>query len=160
MKTQLLAGLFIFIFIAFGLMLFRPGGVSDSDSTSDLSITDETDRVQQYHQVDERSDRLAEEERRIERMRAEYARLEMVRDSVRKQLGKLKARLWGLTLPVEQANEVTERMQQGHAALKDPLLLGAFHSTDDIRREIEKVENISAGLLEAESIILAAPPKM
>lgn len=88
----------------------------------------------------------AAERKRREAMRAEYGKLEQARDGVRKQLAKLKSRLWKLRVPPDRARAIREQLAQGHALLKNPPLLGAFSSVDDIAGEIEKVNGVSARL--------------
>ena len=85
---------------------------------------------------------LSADKKRIARMRAEYAELEQARDTVRRQLGKLRTRLWKLQLPPEQARVITEQMQRGYAVLKNPPLLGAFSSVGDISKETTRIKAI------------------
>ena len=86
--------------------------------------------------------RTAEQKRR-EAMRAEYNRLEQAREGVRKQLGILKSRLWKLRVPPDRSRAIQEQMRQGYALLKNPPLLGAFSSADEIARETEKVNGVN-----------------
>ena len=88
----------------------------------------------------------AAERKRREAMRAEYEKLEQARDGVRKQLARLKSRLWKLRVPPDRARAIQEQLAQGHALLKNPPLLGAFSSVDEIARETEKVNGVSARL--------------
>lgn len=83
------------------------------------------------------------EQKRREAMRSEYDRLEQARDGVRKQLGILKSRLWKLRVPPDRSRAIQEQMRQGYALLKNPPLLGAFSSADEIAREIEKVNGVN-----------------
>ena len=87
-----------------------------------------------------------DERKRRAAMRAEYDRLEQARDAVRKQLGILNSRLWKLRLPPDRAREIQEQMQQGHALLKNPPLLGAFSGTDEIAGETGKVSEVNVRL--------------
>ena len=86
------------------------------------------------------------EQQRKATLRAEYEKLEQAREGVRKQLGLLKFRLWKLRVSPEQSRAIQEQMQQGYTALKNPPLLGAFSSVDEIAREIEKMSGISVNL--------------
>lgn len=88
----------------------------------------------------------AAERKRRGAMRAEYGKLEQARDRVRKQLAKLKSRLWKLRVPPDRARAIQEQLAQGHALLKNPPLLGAFSSVDEIAGETEKVDGVSARL--------------
>ena len=88
----------------------------------------------------------AAERKRREAMRAEYERLEQARDGVRKQLAELKSRLWKLRVPPDRARAIQEQLAQGHTLLKNPPLLGAFSSVDEIAGETENVDGVSARL--------------
>ena len=105
----------------------------------------------------------AAERKRREAMRAEYDRLEQSREAVRKQLGVLNSRLWKLRVPPARARAIREQLAQGHALLKNPPLLGAFSSVDEIAGETEKVNGVSARLeaLEAdvEELLEAGQPR-
>ncbi len=81
--------------------------------------------------------------KRIAAMRAEYARLEQARDTVRLQLGRLKSRTWKLQVTPDQARTIRDQMRQGYAILKTPPMLGAFSSADEIRKELAKVTRIA-----------------
>ncbi len=96
---------------------------------------------------------LSEREKRINAMRSEYARLEQARDTVRRQLAKLRSRLWKLQLPADQGRAITEQLQQGYAILKNPPMLGAFHDAREIRKELARVESISRKLKNVEDSV-------
>ena len=85
---------------------------------------------------------LSADKKRRARMRAEYAELEQARDTVRRQLGNLRSRVWKLQLPPDQARVITEQMQRGYAVLKNPPLLGAFSSVGDISKETTRIKAI------------------
>lgn len=92
----------------------------------------------------------AQEQQRRAAMRAEYARLEQARNDVRKQLGRIKSVIWKLRVPPAQARAIEKRMYQGHILLKNPPLLGAFSSVDEIKRELSKVDVVHADLKDLE----------
>ena len=96
---------------------------------------------------------LSEKEKRITAMRSEYARLEQARDTVRKQLAKLRSRLWKLQLTADQARTIREQMQRGYTVLKSPPMLGAFHDAREIRKELARVERISHKLKSVEDSV-------
>lgn len=100
---------------------------------------------------------LAREEKRLAALRAEYAELEQARAALRRQLGKLKARLWRARLPAAQAQALTRQMRAGHALLKNPPLLGAFRNVEAMRRETAKVNSAAGKLRELEAAILPPP---
>ena len=83
------------------------------------------------------------DKKRIAAMRAEYARLEQARATVRLQLGRLKARTWKLQVSPDQARTIHDQMLQGYAILKNPPMLGAFSSAGEIRKELAKVTRIA-----------------
>ena len=100
---------------------------------------------------------LAREEKRLAALRAEYAELEQARSVLRRQLGRLKARLWQARLPAAQARALTRQMRAGHALLKNPPLLGAFRNVEAMRRETAKVNSVTGKLRELEVAILPPP---
>jgi len=85
---------------------------------------------------------LSADRKRRARMRAEYTELELARDGIRRQLGKLRSRLWKLQVPPDQARAITEQMQRGYAALKNPPMLGAFSSVGEISKETARIKDI------------------
>ena len=85
---------------------------------------------------------LSADKKRRARMRVEYAELELARDGIRRQLGKLRSRLWKLQVPPDQARAITKQMQRGYAALKNPPMLGAFSSVGDISKETNRIKEI------------------
>ncbi|MDE0156464.1 MAG: hypothetical protein OXS28_12765 [Gammaproteobacteria bacterium] len=103
------------------------------------------------------------ERKRREAMRAEYEKLEQARDGVRKQLATLKSRLWKLRVPPDRARAIQEQLAQGHALLKNPPLLGAFSSVDEIAGEMEKVSGVNARLealgTDVEALLAAREPR-
>ena len=100
---------------------------------------------------------LAREEKRLAALRAEYAELEQARPVLRRQLGRLKARLWKARLPAAQARALTKQMRAGHALLKNPPLLGAFRNVEAMRRETAKVNSVTGKLRELEAAALPPP---
>ena len=86
---------------------------------------------------------VSEDKKRITAMRAAYAELEQTRDVVRRQLGKLKSKLWKLQISPEQTRAIRAQMYQGYAILKNPPLLGAFSSVTEIRQELARVSGIA-----------------
>ena len=103
------------------------------------------------------------ERRRREAMRAGYEELEQARDGVRKQLARLKSRLWKLRVPPDRARAIQEQLAQGQALLRNPPLLGAFSDPDGIAREIDKVGEVSARLdaleTDVEEMLAARDPR-
>ena len=96
---------------------------------------------------------LSVDKKRRARMRAEYAELELARDSVRRQLGKLRTRVWKLQLPPDQARVITKQMQRGYFVLKNPPMRGAFSSVGDISKETTRIKAIGNKLTTLEITI-------
>ena len=94
-----------------------------------------------------------EMESRVERMRAEYALLEEAREGLRDRINELKARLYGVKLPAERANELNHDMMEAFVLLKNPPMLGAFRDVDGIREEIGKIEQANKRLGKVDSAI-------
>ena len=121
------------------LLLSLDGTLKDDPEQSFVVAPQETTPAIRQAPVQDSS----EDEKRIARMRAEYAELELARDAMRRQLGKLKARVWKLQVPPGQARVIREQMQQGYAALKNPPMLGAFSSVADISKDLARTKEIS-----------------
>lgn len=89
-------------------------------------------------------------------MQTAFAKLEQSRRQLKSRANLLKSKIWGLELPVEQANTVSKNMRQVYAYLKSPPLLGAYFDVDEIQIEIRKVAAMQAGLNAAEQLIRAS----
>ena len=167
MKRKVALYLLILITVVTGYLLLNPGKITGKFRTpiesgsgelrTPAPVPEPASLNQQVSDSDERTTATPEEEKRIEAMLAEYAELKKARDALRRQLGKLKARLWNLRLPADQARTVRERMQQGYAILKNPPMLGAFHDVEEVRRELAKVQGASNRLEEIEAILPGHP---
>ena len=96
---------------------------------------------------------LSADKKRRARMRAEYAELELARDALRRQLGKLRTRVWKLRMPPDQARVITEQMQRAYAVLKNPPMRGAFSSVGDISKETTRIKAIGNKLTTLEITI-------
>ena len=130
--------------------------LNDTDKATQDAATLPNTQPQAGAQLQQEPDKdvLAIEQARRASMRTEYEKLEQARNDVRKQLGRLKAGIWKLRVPPEQARAIEKRMYQGHILLKNPPLLGAFSSVDDIGRELEKVNTVYADLVNLEGEIV------
>lgn len=133
-----------------GYLLLKPDKTANSDQEQqDIVLAGEATAAQR--QAPEHD--VSRDKKRIAAMRAAYAELEQARDTVRRQLGRLKARTWKLQVSPDQARAITEQMQQGHAILKNPPMLGAFSGTDEIRRESAKVTRVADKLSALETTV-------
>ena len=132
-----------------GYLLLNPDKTANSDQEQqDIVLTGEATPTQRQPEHD-----VSRDKKRIAAMRAAYAELEQARDTVRLQLGRLKARTWKLQVSPEQARAITEQMQQGYAILKNPPMLGAFSGTDEIRQELAKVTRVADKLSALETTV-------
>ena len=144
---------------AFIFLVLVAGGTGYLFLTSDRTVENEPEAQTVLPSRDAapvqatREHEASEHKKRIAAMRTAYAELEQARATVRRRLGILNSKLWKLQVPPDQARAITEQMQQGHALLKNPPLLGAFHGVDDIRRELARVNSIAAKLSALEGTV-------
>ena len=99
---------------------------------------------------------LAADRKRRAAMRSAYAELEQARNDMRLQLGRLKTRLWKVEVSPARARAIRDQLQQGYAALKNPPMLGAFSSVDEIRQELARVTVLSNRLASLELTVQEA----
>lgn len=135
---------------ASGYLLLNLDGTANTDrEQADTVMSSET--APAHRQTAEHD--VSGSKKRIAAMRAAYAELEQARDTVRRQLGRLKSRTWKLRVSPEQARAITEQMQQGYAILKNPPMLGAFSSVAEIRQELGKVTRAADKLSALETTV-------
>lgn len=79
------------------------------------------------------------EDVRYEAMQMEYEKLEKSRRNMDRKLARLKAILWDVKLPAEQAAEIKKEMQNGYALLKNKKMLGAYFELSQIVTENEQI---------------------
>lgn len=90
---------------------------------------------------------------RVQRMREEYAVLEKKREALSNRLDDLRARMYNVELPADQAEEVNDELKKAFMLITNPPMLGAFHEVSDIHSEIDKVERAQRKLAEIRNII-------
>ena len=139
--------LFVALLLGAGLVVYLSlnDGPRETEEDATVMATPSLETVEPVQQEPE-PDLADQEQQRRAAMRAEYAKLEQARNDVRKQLGRIKSVIWKLRVPPEQARAIEKRMYQGHILLKNPPLLGAFSSVDEIGREISKVDGVYGDL--------------
>jgi len=93
---------------------------------------------------------------RLADMKAAYRALEQARRELRSRANLMKSKIWGLELPPEQAREVSRKLRQTYAYLKNPPMLGAFQGADAIENETEKVQSLQRDVDEIETLIAGA----
>jgi len=84
-------------------------------------------------------DTVAEEER-YAAILAEYKKLEKARRNLDRRLARIKAVMWNVELPTEQAKEIVGKIRKGYELLKTKKLLGAFSGLQSISDELARVE--------------------
>ncbi|MCK5667694.1 MAG: hypothetical protein KAI15_01315 [Gammaproteobacteria bacterium] len=84
-------------------------------------------------------DTVAEEER-YAAILAEYKKLEKARRNLDRRLARIKAVMWNVELPAEQAKEIVGKIRKGYELLKTKKLLGAFSGLQSISDELARVE--------------------
>ncbi len=84
-------------------------------------------------------DTVAEDER-YAAILAEYKKLEKARRNLDRRLARIKAVMWNVELPAEQAEEIVSKIRKGYELLKTKKLLGAFSGLQSISDELARVE--------------------
>lgn len=82
----------------------------------------------------------AAEEARYAAIQAEYKKLEKARRNLDRRLARIKAVMWNVQLPPEQAEDIVSKMRKGYRLLKTKKLLGAFFGLQSISDELVRVE--------------------
>jgi len=82
----------------------------------------------------------AAEEARYAAIQAEYKKLEKARRNLDRRLARIKAVMWNVQLPSEQAEDIVSKMRKGYGLLKTKKLLGAFSGLQSISDELVRVE--------------------
>jgi len=122
----LIIGTIAFVFGWFG---------SDSQTVVVKAPVVETEVVNEVND----EDTVAEEER-YAAILAEYKKLEKARRNLDRRLARIKAVMWNVELPAEQAKEIVGKIRKGYELLKTKKLLGAFSGLQSISDELARVE--------------------
>jgi len=86
------------------------------------------------------------EDERYAAMQMEFEKLDKARRNLDRKLARLKAILWDVKLPVDQAAEIKKEMQNGYALLKNKKMLGAYFELSQIVTENEQVNFVYSNL--------------
>jgi hypothetical protein len=81
-------------------------------------------------------------------MQVEFEKLSKARRDLEQRLNKLKVVLWGLKLPKEENDAITETMKNSYAMLKNPKLLGAYSGPEELAAELSRIEYLKSQLQE------------
>jgi hypothetical protein len=160
-----MVGLVLAILIIFGFRLFWPS--SDSGLTNavqvqeaDISESPENSNVISDVSVNDEGSALPElnepsDDEKTKLMTAEYEILEQSRKKLKRHLAQLKHEMWGLKFPKEIATKMSKTVMSASKLLKNPHMLGAFSSVEQIKDEIAKVEFAEKSLEEIDEIVKA-----
>jgi hypothetical protein len=128
--------LLIVIALVIGTVAFVFGWFgSDSDNlvvSTPVIQTETTDEIMDASEI-------AEEER-YAAILAEYKKLEKARRNLDRRLARIKAVMWNVQLPAEQAEEIVSKIRKGYALLKSKKLLGAFSDLQAVSDELVRVD--------------------
>lgn len=128
--------LFIVFALILGTMAFVFGWFgSDSQTVVVKAPVVDTEIVNEVND----EDTVAEDER-YAAILAEYKKLEKARRNLDRRLARIKAVMWNVELPAEQAEEIVSKIRKGYELLKTKKLLGAFSGLQSISDELARVE--------------------
>lgn len=100
--------------------------------------------------TDEDKQEAKEIEERRTAMEAEFDKLEKARRNLESRLHRLKAIFWGVKVPREKYEAISQEMKNGYMLLKDKKLMGAYPDVEAISQEVSQVEFVDAGLAKIE----------
>lgn len=148
MRFFLLITMFLVLPLA-GIVFFFTRDISNSTITSTPIDT---------HSSIHLTKKNVEEDRYIA-MQAEYKQVEKARRNMERRLADIKALMWGLELPTEQAKQIIRTIKKGYALLKFKKLFGAFSGVTGIRDELEQIMYIDHALQDIVTQIKVARAK-
>ena len=128
--------LLIVIALVIGTVVFVFGWFGSDNRI--VVVTEPVVETQTVNEVMD-EDQIAEEER-YAAILAEYKKLEKARRNLDRRLARIKAVMWNVKLPAEQAEEIVAKIRKGYALLKSKKLLGAFSGLQAISDELGRVE--------------------
>lgn len=156
-------GLVLAILIIFGYRLFwsssEPESINSTQEevvketkTETRAIT-ETDTAGQVassaaQQLNPESD---SEKRKL--MEAEYEVLDQARKKLKSHIGLLKHQMWGLKFPAATSKNISTTVMGANKLLKNPHMLGAFSSVEEIKDEIAKIDFAEKSLINIDEIV-------
>ncbi len=156
-KTVLIGAAISFVIVLLFIVLMPKRNVDqDLVTENTVSATPPVNLGQSKVEPEERfesSKEMLVEDKHRNDMQSAYAGLQQSRKQLKSDANWLKSKIWGLKLPSEQARTINNTMRQTYAYLKNPPMLGAYFSVDEINREVRQVESMIAGLGKAEKII-------
>ncbi len=151
-------GLVIAILIIFGYRLFWSSPESESIRSTQEEVVKETktetgttDQVASSAlQLNPASD---SEKRKL--MESEYDILDQARKKLKSHIGLLKHQMWGLKFPAATSKNISTTVMGANKLLKNPHMLGAFSSVEEIKDETAKIEFAEKSLINIDEIVKA-----
>lgn len=133
------------------LGIFIVAGYIFSHQDADLPVEESVPVVAQN--VEEEKETEVTEESNLQKMQGKYASLKEARKELKLTLSRLASRLRKAEFSPEQAADIGKLMRKANYALKNPKLLGAFSSVDQIEQELEKVQSLQHNLQEVRLLL-------
>lgn len=146
---NILAVLSLAIIVLGAFIYMLQDGLKDEkkpDHTSEpaLSGTHAGDVVPQTEQ---------EKESPLQKMQEKYVVLKEARRELKLTLSRLGSRLRKTEFSPDKATEISRLMSRANYSLKNPRLLGAFSSEEEIDQELEKVQSLQNKLHEIRKLL-------
>lgn len=158
-----MVGLVIAILIIFSLNLFWPSNQTDVNNVTvkenanqqDTTIVEDEESEESEVEDDSVLQTLnaPSDDEKIELMTSEYEILEKERKQLKRRLARLKHDMWGLKFAREDAKQMSEIMLNATKLIKNPDMLGAFHSIEGIQDEITKIKFAEKSLEQIDAMI-------
>ena len=133
------------LIVATVIFILRPQPTYEAGKTRSVpeAITPPADNAAEARQK-------ARDEARRAAMQSEYDNLARARRDLDQKLNTLKVVLWDLKLPREESDAITESMKNSYVMLKNPRMLGAYSSVEEISTELARVKYLYAQLQQIE----------
>ena len=159
-SMKAVAALVLAILIIFAYRLFWSSPASINSTQEEVVEKAETEAVIEAvpaNEVISSSQELntASDSEKRKLMEAEYEVLQQIRKELKNHIGLLKHKMWGLKFPSETAKEISTTVMGANKLLKNPPMLGAFSSVEDIKDEIAKIEFAEKSLAGVDEIVKA-----
>jgi hypothetical protein len=155
-----MVGLVLAILIIFGYRLFWPSTESELDIVNQNDVAIEKSETSESDVANENTSpsqelNIPSNEEKTKLMTAEFEVLEQDRKKLKRHIALLKHQMWGLKFPSGIAKKISTTVLGANKLLKNPHMLGAFSSVEQIKDEIAKVEFAEKSLIEIDEIVKA-----
>jgi len=142
MKKKISIGIIIIAVIVAVYFLFAPSPVDEQRTRekSEVKQTLELTAPGQTGEADTAQGAGGDQDAdRVARMRAEYDVLVEERRKLQNQINEVRARLFDVKLPAQEAEKLNKEMMRAYVLLRNPPMLGAFRDVNGIDDELAKV---------------------